>query len=125
MGYYVYVGNALNGDYSDYRHGQIFYRTSYSESTGYGSFKYWDGSWKTTSQFYVQSNGDFRIAGYGSSTYALHRVSDMNCHVYGGGWCAGSRSGSDYTLRYEGRIVNYTGSTIYKRLPGGYSRSYR
>lgn len=119
-GYMVYVGFATGGSYgTNHRRGQIFYRVSYTAGSGNGNFKTWDGSWKTLTDYWEQSPaGHFGGYATGSSSYRLHPIYDMNSHIYGNAW-KNTRGGCNYTLRYPGRLKNYTGSTLYRTLPAG------
>ena len=118
-GYSVYVGNALNGNYGkNERRGQIFYLISYISSSGQGTFKFWDGSWKTVKLWEGAANGHFGGYWEGNSEYRLHPISDMNAHVYGSKW-KNSRGGSNYTLRYPGRMKTFTGDTLGMTLKAG------
>lgn len=119
MAYQVYVGFSTAGQYGgNERRGQIFYLTNYISSSGKGTFRTWAGSWKTITDYWEQDPGHFGGYAESKSNYRLHRIYDMNSHVYGSGW-ANSRGGCNYTLRYPGRLKNYTGGTLYRTLPAG------
>lgn len=116
-GYQVYVDHAPGSYDMD---GRIAYRTAFNYTSYTATMKYWWGSWKSETFWPTEPSGHFTLPtwSYSNGDPTWHPLSDMNCHVYGGNWC-NSRGGSDYTLRYSGRLYNYTGSTLYKTLPAG------